>query len=470
MTSLLSHCAPAISAQTTLVGLIGWPVSHSVSPAMHNAAFAALGLDWRYVLLPVDPALPGAVGDAVRGLRALGLRGINVTVPHKQAVLPFLDRVTPAAQAMRAVNTIIVTTDGALIGDNTDAPGFIADLRAHGVEAAGRRVLVLGAGGSARAIVYGLAQAGAQQIIIANRSVARAEQLLADLRPFLGVTAGAVVALPDGLATVAAEVTLIVNCTSLGMTPHADTTPWPVDLPLRADQTVYDLVYNPAETRLLQQARASGAQAIGGLGMLIWQGALAFERWTGQPAPVATMRAAAEAQLRRRAANATPARATKAAIMVRHATAQDAEAISQLHADLQNYHAAAHPNFFKPATADTFPPAMVQMHLAQPDVMIFLAESEGAPVGYLYADAAPAQETSMTYRLERLWIHHIGVAPAHRRQGVGAALIDAAKSHARALGIKTLALSVWAFNQPAIDFFTQQGFEAYNHRLWLHLP
>lgn len=469
MTPLLSHHAAAISAQTTLVGLIGWPVSHSVSPAMHNAAFAALGLDWRYVPLPVDPALPGAVGDAVRGLRAMSLRGINVTVPHKQAVLPFLDRVTPAAQAMRAVNTIIVATDGALIGDNTDAPGFIADLRAHGVEPAGRRVLVLGAGGSARAIVYGLAQAGAQQIIIANRSVERAEQLLADLRPFLGGAAGAVVALPDGLAAVAAEVTLIVNCTSLGMTPHADTTPWPVDLPLRTDQTVYDLVYNPAETRLLQQARAGGAQAIGGLGMLIWQGALAFERWTGQPAPVAVMRAAAEEQMRRRAASAHPA-PVKPAVSVRRAEVQDAATISGLHATLQDVHAAAHPDFFKPSTDDTFPSAMVRELLAQPATVMFLAEIEGAPVGYLYADTNPAQETSMTYRLERLWIHHIGVAPAHQRQGVGAALIDAAKSHARALGIKTLALSVWAFNQPAIDFFAQQGFEAYNHRLWLHLP
>ena len=174
-----------ISAKTTLVGLIGWPIGHSVSPAMHNAAFAALGLDWRYVPLPVDPALPGAVGDTVRGIRAMKFRGINVTVPHKQAVLPFLDRIAPAAQAMRAVNTIIVQPDGSLIGDNTDAPGFVADLRAHGVEPSQQRVLVLGAGGSARAIVYGLAQASAMHITVANRSTERAAALLADLRPFL---------------------------------------------------------------------------------------------------------------------------------------------------------------------------------------------------------------------------------------------------------------------------------------------
>ena len=138
-----------ISGKTTLVGLIGWPVSHSVSPAMHNAAFDHLGLDWRYVPLPVDPGRPDGVGEAVRGLRALGLRGANVTVPHKQAVMAHLDRLTPAAQAIGAVNTIVVAADGALVGDNTDAPGFIADLRAHGVDPAGQRVLVLGAGGSA---------------------------------------------------------------------------------------------------------------------------------------------------------------------------------------------------------------------------------------------------------------------------------------------------------------------------------
>jgi shikimate dehydrogenase len=464
---LLDHAFP-ISAKTTLVGLIGWPVGHSVSPAMHNAAFAALGLDWRYVPLPVDPTQPGAVGDAVRGMRALGMAGINVTVPHKQAVLPFLDHIAPAAQAMRAVNTIIVAADGSLTGDNTDAPGFIADLRAHGVEPAGRHVLVLGAGGSARAIVYGLAQAGAHHITIANRSVARAEQLLADLRPFLDATTGAVIALPNGLAETAEQVTLIVNCTSLGMTPHADTTPWPVELPLRPDQTVYDLVYNPAETRLLQQARAGGAQAIGGLGMLIWQGALAFEHWTGQPAPVAVMRAAAEEQLRRRAARAQPA-PVKPAVTVRRAEMQDAATISSLHATLQDYHAAAHPAFFKPSTDDTFPPAMVLAHLAQPGVVIFLAEIDGAAVGYLYADANPAQETSMTYRLERLWIHHIGVAPAYQRLGAGGALIDAARQHAQQLGIPTLALSVWAFNHPAFGFFTRQGFAAYNHRMWLRL-
>lgn len=455
-----------ISAKTTLVGLIGWPVSHSVSPAMHNAAFDALGLDWRYVPLPVDPALPGAVGDAVRGMRAMGMRGVNVTVPHKQAVLPFLDRIAAAAQAMRAVNTVIVEADGSLTGDNTDAPGFIADLRAHGVEPAGQSVLVLGAGGSARAIVYGLAQAQARHVTIANRSSERASRLLDDLRPFLGATVVEVMALPDGARTIEAD--LIVNCTSLGMTPHQDTTPWPHDLPLHPGQIVYDLVYNPAETLLLRQARQHGARAIGGLGMLIWQGALAFERWTGQPAPVEVMRLAAEECLRRRAADSGQQRRQQP-INVRRATPDDAAVISRLHSALQAYHAEAHPSFFKQPSAHTFPPTMVRDLLEKPSTVVFLAEMGGTEIGYLYADTMPAQETTMTYSLERLWIHHISVEPGFQRQGVGRALIDAAKSYARSQGIKTLALSVWAFNQAAIRFFEAQGFVMYNHRMWLQV-
>ena len=457
-----------ISAKTTLVGLIGWPVSHSVSPAMHNAAFDALELDWRYVPLPVDPALPGAGGDAVRGVRAMGMRGITVTVPHKQAVLPFLDRIAPAAQAMRAVNTIVVEADGSLTGDNTDAPGFIADLREHGVEPVGRHVLVLGAGGSARAVVYGLAQAGARHIIVANRSIERAQKLLDDLQPFLGATTAEVVTLPTGLAAAGESTSLIVNCTSLGMTPHADTTPWPQDLPLHPGQIVYDLVYNPADTLLLRKARQHSARAIGGLGMLIWQGALAFERWTGQPAPVEIMRlAAAEHFGQRQSESAQPD--TRQPITVRYATSADALAISHLHGALQAHHAKALPTFFKQPSAYTFPPVAVRELLTKPTNVIFLAEVDGQAVGYLYADTTPAQETATTYELDRLWIHHIEVIPPYQRRGVGKALIDAAKKHAYGESIMTVALSVWAFNQSAIDFFEAQGFVMYNHRMWLHL-
>jgi shikimate dehydrogenase len=288
-----NHQSP-ISGKTQIVGVIGWPVSHSISPPMHNAAFQGLGLDWTYIPLPVSTEKPETIGIAIRGLPALGLRGANVTVPHKQAVMAHLDWLTPAAEAIGAVNTIRVEADGQLSGDNTDARGFIADLREHGVVLEGKRAVVLGAGGSARAIVFGLAEAGCSSIAILNRTVQKAHDLAMDIRaffPFCRLSGHE----PEHLALMASEADLIVNCTSLGMTPHVDTTPWDEAVTFRQEQVVYDLVYNPPQTRLLQRAEADGAQAINGLGMLIWQGAIAFERWTGQLPPVAVMRAAVEA-------------------------------------------------------------------------------------------------------------------------------------------------------------------------------
>jgi shikimate dehydrogenase len=282
----------SISGRTQVVGLLGWPVGHSVSPPMHNSAFAALGLDWRYVPLPVSPAPAERIGEAVRGLVALGLRGANVTVPHKQAVIPFLDQLTPAAQAIGAVNTILVDPNGELHGDNTDARGFIADLRDHGVDPAGQRVLVIGAGGSARAVVYGLAEAGAASISILNRTESRAASLVNDLSPHFPACPIAAKAFPQALAAAAGNAELIVNCTSLGMTPDVDGLPWDAALPFRTDQVVYDLVYNPPLTRLIAAARADGATAIGGKGMLVWQGAFAFVWWTGVEPPIEVMKAA----------------------------------------------------------------------------------------------------------------------------------------------------------------------------------
>ena len=279
-----------ISGKTNMVGLIGWPVSHSVSPPMHNAAFAELGLDWCYVPLPVPIEPFDRIGEAVRGLRALGLRGANVTVPHKQAVMPHLDWLTPAAQAIGAVNTIRVEADGALSGDNTDAPGFVADLREHGADPMGKNVVVLGAGGSARAIVYGLAANGALDILIVNRTLDKAESLAAQMQTLFPSCRIAAHPRVNELAEIAGQADLIVNTTSLGMTPHTAGLPWETDIPFSAHQAVYDLVYNPPQTRLLQKATADGAQAIGGLGMLIWQGAIAFERWTEIAAPVDVMR------------------------------------------------------------------------------------------------------------------------------------------------------------------------------------
>lgn len=286
-----------LSAHTRLVGLIGWPVGHSRSPTMHNAAFAALGLDWAYVPLPVAPPAHGddaaaRVRDAVLGLRALGLRGANVTVPYKQAVLPWLDTLTPAARAMGAVNLIVVEPDGALLGDNTDAAGFAADLQAHGVEASGKQALLLGAGGAARAVLFGLAQLGAAEVVVANRSLERAQALVAELQPRLPALALRATAL--AALDAAAQAPLVINSTSAGMAPQVDGLPWDEALGFAPGQVVYDLVYAPRQTRLLQLAQACGARPIGGLGMLVWQGALAFTRWTGHAAPVDVMRAAAE--------------------------------------------------------------------------------------------------------------------------------------------------------------------------------
>ena len=276
-----------------LVGLMGWPVGHSKSPAMHNAAFDAAGIDGRYVLLPVHP---DRVGEAVAGLRALGFRGANVTVPHKQAVIPFLDELTPEARAIGAVNTIIVAEDGALIGANTDATGFLQDLQELGApldELTGGGALVLGAGGSARAVVYALAQAGIPARVLARRPEQAAAMVTA-LAPHLSDPGLLSAHSWPGLPHLAADVRLIVNCTPVGMSPNVDASPWPDDVPFRPEQLVYDLVYNPRQTRLMTQAQAAGARAWNGLGMLVHQGAQAWELWTGQSAPVDVMRAAIE--------------------------------------------------------------------------------------------------------------------------------------------------------------------------------
>jgi shikimate dehydrogenase len=454
----------AISGSTQIVGLLGWPVSHSLSPAMHNAAFEYLNLDWRYVPLPVDPARTGAIPQAVAGLLALGLRGANVTVPHKQAVMSCVDRLAPAAEAIGAVNTIAVEKDGSLLGDNTDAAGFIGDLRDHGLDLQDRHVLVLGAGGSARAIVYGLAQAGVAQIAIANRTVAAAQALVAALQPHVRGCSIAAFALPADLKGLAPQADLIVNCTSLGMTPNVDTCPWPQELPFRSGQIVYDLVYNPADTRLLRQAANSGAQAIGGLGMLVWQGAFAFERWTGTPAPVDIMRSAAEAHFATRTREAS---APTSDLQVRFARPSDAVQISELNAYVLQLHADALPDFFKRPSATSFPAEHVLEIMARPDTVMFLAERAGKAVGYLYADVTPAMESSSTYTFDRLHIHHISVLPEAQGRGCGTALIEAAKQEARRRGIPRLALGTWDFNRRAQRFFESQGFVYYDHRMWL---
>ncbi len=275
------------------LSLLGFPLAHSLSPAMHNAALAAVGLaDWHYGLMPAPPE---ALDVAVAVLRGEGYAGANVTVPHKEAIIPLLDGLTPVAEAIGAVNTVVVgaihESPLQLIGHNTDAAGLLADLYLHNVHISDRPVLILGAGGSARAAVAACASVGAH-VRVAARRRAQAETLKA-LAPSLAVFDLTV----NHLKRAGADCALIINCTPLGMSPNVNASPWFEGVPFPAGAFVYDLVYNTVDTLLTRQAHASGLRAATGLGMLVEQGALAFELWTGQIAPRKLMRQAAEQKL-----------------------------------------------------------------------------------------------------------------------------------------------------------------------------
>ena len=274
-----------ISGRTGILGVIGHPVTHSGSPAMHNAALAATGLDYVYAAFAVAPEGAPAVGQA---MRTLNITGLNVTVPHKQAVMEFLDEVTPEATAIGAVNTIH-HLDGRLIGHNTDGYGIRASLREDGgLQQLPPRVVLLGAGGAARAILHALLAAPeVEQGVLLNRTVERAEALAADLAGGSRVIVGS---MADTGAV--AHAGLLINSTSIGMEPAADQSPLGDGSCLHDGLVVVDIVYKPLQTQLLQQALAAGARSVDGLGMLAHQGARAFEIWTGVAPPVAVMRRA----------------------------------------------------------------------------------------------------------------------------------------------------------------------------------
>jgi shikimate dehydrogenase len=269
--------------------LLGYPLGHSISPAMQNATLRACGLDdWRYekMALPAD-RLPAMVA----ALRADDCAGANVTIPHKQAIISQLDGLSDMARAIGAVNTII-KREGRLIGENTDAPGFMQALQAHHVEPRDARVYLFGAGGAAAAVGYALAGAGARQIVIVNRTPAHAQELaerLQSLFPQLGLMINHWESLN--------RANLIVNASALGMAPAEMNSPLPRNRALPRGAVVFDLVYNPPATQFLEDARSMGAQCIGGLDMLVYQGARAFELWTGQQAPLSVMHAAARQAL-----------------------------------------------------------------------------------------------------------------------------------------------------------------------------
>ncbi len=272
------------------LGIIGYPIGHSISPVFQQAALDDLKIDAEYRAYEVSAS---DVGRFVDSLRSESVLGINVTVPHKEAVMPFLDEIDDWAVEAGAVNTI-VNRSGRLAGYNTDGYGFLRALReSGGLDPAGKKALILGAGGSARGVVQALLRAEIASLTIANRTLARA-QSLADMARSRGVQAEAMPLESDRLGDAARSAELIVNCTSLGMTHGPDE----VASPLRADQIppaalVYDLVYNPGLTPLLKAAAQAGAATLGGITMLVYQGAASFEIWLERPAPVAVMMDAA---------------------------------------------------------------------------------------------------------------------------------------------------------------------------------
>ena len=281
--------AVVINGQTQIVGVIGWPVGHSLSPPMHNAAFKHLGLNWAYVAFAVPPDL---IPQAIQGLRGLQIRGLNVTIPHKAVVVEHLDEVSETAQILNAVNTI-TNVEGHLSGSNTDGSGFLRSLAEAGEEIAGTRVTIIGAGGSARAVSLAIARAGVKQLTILNRTPERARQLVALLTQHSPLPTVAALGLdaPEAAETIrSAEV--LVDCTPVGMYPYQDVPPVVPAEWLQPRQLVADLTYNPRMTVLLKAAQEAGARTLDGTGMLVHQGAIAFERWTGQPAPVEVMRQA----------------------------------------------------------------------------------------------------------------------------------------------------------------------------------
>ena len=279
------------------LGIIGHPIGHSISPRFQQAGLDHLAVGHRYLPYDVPPDL---IADFVASLRGESALGINVTVPHKEAVMPFLDEIDEWAAEAGAVNTI-VNRAGRLVGYNTDGYGFLRALReSAGLDPAGKRALILGAGGSARGVVQALLRAGVAELVIANRTLERAEAL-AELAANRGVPAQPVQldALQTGDAPEGTE--LIVNCTSLGMHhgPDEDASPLPASQ-IPPSSLVYDLVYNPMLTPLLREAHSVQAPTLGGISMLVYQGAASFELWLERPAPVSVMMDAAMSAMRER--------------------------------------------------------------------------------------------------------------------------------------------------------------------------
>jgi len=272
--------------ETRLCGIIGDPIEHIMSPVMHNAAFEKMKIDYFYVLFRVKRE---QLAKAIEDMRALNIRGLNVTIPHKVAIIPFLDKLDPLAEKIGAVNTV-VNDEGILTGYNTDATGFLQALLERGIEPKGKNIVILGAGGASRAISFILAERGSNLVIL-NRLLELdwAEELASKLSKIFTKEVEALELNETNLAEVLEKADILINATRVGMTPNIDETLVPFNL-LKPSLVVFDIVYNPIKTRLLREAEQAGAETISGIDMLVYQGALAFEKWTGLKAPIELMR------------------------------------------------------------------------------------------------------------------------------------------------------------------------------------
>lgn len=274
-----------INVETKFCGIIGNPVEHSLSPAIHNAAFRRLGLNYVYLAWRVE-----SIGDAIRGLRALGnFRGASVTIPHKVSAVPFLDEIEPTARQIGAINTIVLE-QGRLIGFNTDATGALRALREGGATLAGQRIVMMGSGGSARAIAFALAvESKADTLMLLGVDDKERVALARDLRAKTSVTVEEYSLDERALGRTVPDAQVLIHCTPVGMSPRADATCVPAAL-LHPGITVMDVVYNPRETKLLKEAKKSGCKTISGIEMFLNQAVAQFELWTNQSAPVDVMR------------------------------------------------------------------------------------------------------------------------------------------------------------------------------------
>ncbi len=272
-----------ITGNTQLICLIGHPVSHSISPAIHNAAFFHLGLDYAYLAFDVRE---DKLEVGINALRTLNVKGFNVTMPHKQAVLPLLDEVMPEAQMIGAVN-MVLHENGRLIGYNTDGIGYVQALAEEGISISGKRIVIAGAGGGARSVAIRLALEGVPEIVILNRTLDKAEEICSMIRKNVPSCKAEAVPLTErGLSQQLMEADIFVNSTALGMHPYEDKSIIEDPRMLHRELVVTDLIYNPRKTKLLQMAEEAGCKAVNGLGMLIRQGAAAFKIWTGVDMPV----------------------------------------------------------------------------------------------------------------------------------------------------------------------------------------